>query len=86
MLSSCQVSRQYVARLAALVQKRQELIRSAQERRQGLAARREALLAELAGARERLEVLGGREERLRRILEEGIGKKFSRRVQITAQQ
>jgi hypothetical protein len=84
-LAEVKASRQYVARLAALVQKRQELIELAKERRQGLLVRRDALLTELAGARERLAGLGKREERLRHILEEGIGKKFSRRVEISTQ-
>ena len=81
-LAEVKASRQYVARLAALVQKRQELIQTAKERRQGLLARRESLLSELTSAREQLAALAKREQRLKSILEEGIGKKFNRRVDL----
>ncbi len=79
-LAEIKASRQYVARLAALVQKRAELIETAKEQRAGLRLRRQALVCELANARERLDTLSKREQKLRAILQTEIGKKFNRPV------
>jgi hypothetical protein len=71
-------SRAYAERMAASVRKRLDLIDGARERRLQIKGRREALKNEIANTRERQASLAERQKRLTLMLQDEIGKKFSR--------
>jgi hypothetical protein len=75
-------SKAFVDRLAASVRKRLELIDGAKERRLMMKDRRQNLTVEITKTRQRQADLVARERRLKVLLQEAIGKKFTKRCQI----